>query len=375
MTAAGPARGIPLLFAGGGTGGHLYPGLAIARALCRAEPAVHPVFVGARRGIERDVLPTTEFPHVLLDLHPLYRARPWENWRTAVGLAGAWRRIGAIAREQHPRAAVATGGYASGAVLAYAAAHGIPTFIQESNSHPGLTTRVFARFAREVHLGYPEAAALLPRGRARVVDTGNPIEPPPVRRPDPRRTRASWELPADGRVMLVVGGSQGARAINDAVLAWITAGLPDGVHVIWSTGRQGHERYRHVDGPRVKVRPYLQPITEAYATSDFALCRAGAMTTSELCAWGIPSILVPLPTAAADHQTKNAVALAASGAARMVSQAELTAARLAAEVADMLRGETLAHRASKALERARPDAAETIARRILTALDLKQLHS
>src|SRR5689334_19925929 len=113
-------------FAGGGTGGHLYPGLAIARGMVRADASVTPFFVGARRGIERDVLPTTEFPHALLDLHPLYRRKVWENWRTLRGAAGAWRALSALARAERPRALVATGGYAAGIALAWAKFHGVP---------------------------------------------------------------------------------------------------------------------------------------------------------------------------------------------------------------------------------------------------------
>src|SRR5712671_4993491 len=117
---------VTVLFAGGGTGGHLYPGLAIARTLVRLDPGVEPVFVGALRGIEKTVLPSTEFPHLLLDLHPLYRTKPWENWRTIKGAVGAWRSLGALAQREQPRLVVGTGGYAAGVALAYAVAHHIP---------------------------------------------------------------------------------------------------------------------------------------------------------------------------------------------------------------------------------------------------------
>lgn len=366
---------VTVMFAGGGTGGHLYPGLAIARALVRLEPAVRPVFIGAQRGIERDLLPATEFEHELLDLHPLYRQRIWRNWRTVVGMASAWRRIGARVRAVHPRLIVATGGYASGALLGYAAAHRLPSVLQEQNSFPGMTTRFFARFAREVYLGFPEAERQLPRG-ASMVDSGNPIEPPPERRLPPAVARANWGFPAGARVVLVVGGSQGARPINEAVRDWITDGLPEGLHLIWSTGKASYEQFASLEGARVAVRPFLSPIADAYAATDLAIARAGAMTTAELCAWGIPSILVPLPTAAADHQTANARALEQAGAARLLRQSDFTAERLHGAVSELLadRG-LLARLAAAALRRGRPDAAETIARRILTLVDLKQIQS
>jgi UDP-N-acetylglucosamine--N-acetylmuramyl-(pentapeptide) pyrophosphoryl-undecaprenol N-acetylglucosamine transferase len=371
-TGAAPVR---IMFAGGGTGGHLYPGLAIARALVRLHPQLRPFFVGAHRGIERDVLPTTEFEHALLDLHPLYRQRLWRNWRTIVGLGTAWRRIGVLAKSLRPRLVVATGGYASGALLGYAVTHRLPSVLQEQNSFPGMTTRFFTRFAREVYLGFPEAAAKLPRGAATVVDSGNPIEPPPARA-DRTTARANWELPARGHVLLVVGGSQGARPINEAVHGWIARGLPEGLHVIWSTGRTNYEQYARWDGPRVKVRPFLSPIADAYAAADLAIARAGAMTTAELCAWGIPSILVPLPTAAADHQTANARALEQAGAALCIRQVEFTPDRLSSSVATLLaRPDALVKLASAALRRGRPDAAETIARRILILIQLKEVQS
>jgi UDP-N-acetylglucosamine--N-acetylmuramyl-(pentapeptide) pyrophosphoryl-undecaprenol N-acetylglucosamine transferase len=367
---------VRVIIAGGGTGGHLYPGLAIARALVRFAPDITPFFIGARRGIERDVLPTTEFPHELLDLHPLYRSTPWQNWRTVRGALGAWRRIGNLARDA--RLVIGTGGYAAGLVLAHAAVHRRLVVLQEQNSHPGLTMRTFSRWAREVYLGFPEAAHLMPRGRfTEMVDSGNPIEPPRLPRPDRATARRRWGFPASGsRVLLIVGGSQGARQVNDAVAAWVTGGVPDGWHVIWATGRGSYDRFSHLDAPRVRVCAYLSPIADAYAATDLALARAGAMTTAELCAWGIPMVLVPLPTAAADHQTSNARALERAGAALVLRQAELSPDRIDGMIRQLGGDRTaLESLAAAAAARGRPDAAETIARRVLTLLDVKQIRS
>ena len=356
-----------ILFAGGGTGGHLYPGLAIARAVQRLDPNARPYFVGARRGIERDVLPTSGFPHRLLDLHPLYRSRPWQNWRTLVGFASAWREIGALAREERPAAIVGTGGYAAAATCAWGAAHGVPVALQEQNSFAGITARLIARVAREIYLGYGEAAqSLRPRRGAWMQETGNPIEPPPSPRPARDAARRAWEFPASARVLLITGGSQGARVLNEVVGAWIARGLPDGLHVIWATGKAAFSQYASLERPRVRVRAYLSPIADAYAAADLALTRAGALTLAELCAWGIPGILVPLPTAAADHQTANACALASSGAARELPQRGLDVERLDREVRSLLdNAATLEGMQRAARARGRPDAAETIARRVL----------
>jgi UDP-N-acetylglucosamine--N-acetylmuramyl-(pentapeptide) pyrophosphoryl-undecaprenol N-acetylglucosamine transferase len=357
-----------ILFAGGGTGGHLYPGLAIARAMQRLSSDVEPFFIGARRGIERDVLPGTGFRHELLDLHPLYRSRPWENWKTVRGGISSWSDVGRIVASERPAVVVGTGGYAAGAGLAYAKAHGIPLVIQEQNSFPGLTTRFFSRFARQVHLGFPEAAGRLrPGRRTEIIVSGNPIEPPPEVRPDRAEARARWSFPpSGGRVMLIYGGSQGSRAINEVVAQWVVGGIPDGLLVIWSTGRNTHARYASLETGAVKIRPYLSPVSEAYAAADFALSRGGAMTTAELCAWGIPPIIVPLPTAAADHQTANARALASAGAGELIFQSQLTVVSLEHSVRRLLEDSRLLEtRSLAALGRGRPHAAEEIAGSIL----------
>lgn len=366
---------VRILFAGGGTGGHLYPGLAIARAMKRADPSVEPFFIGARRGIERTVLPSTEFPHELLDLHPLYRARPWENWKTLKGAVSAWSRLGKIAGSERPECVVGTGGYASGIALAYALAHGIPFAVQEQNSFPGLTTKLFSRFARQVHNGFPEARGhLKPGTHTRMFDSGNPIEPPPEPRPDRLAAREAWGFPSSGgRVMLIYGGSQGSKAINDVVGAWIQRGLPEELYVIWATGQGTYADYSGLASDRVRVQAYLAPMTSAYSAADFALSRGGAMATAELAAWGIPPVVVPLPTAAADHQTANAKALAAAGAAEFIPQSDLTVDSLDRSVHALLDDQALLERRSVAvLRRARPHAAADIAQRILEMISQRQ---
>lgn len=358
-----------VLFAGGGTGGHLYPGLAIARALVRLDPRVRPHFVGAQRGVERDVLPLAEFPYTLLDLHPLYRSHPWWNWRTLRGAATAWRDLSRLGRDLRPSLVVGTGGYASGVALAWGWRHGVPIVQHIGDSHPGLTARMFARVSREMYLGFPEAKLELPPRGHVYRDTGNPIDPPPDIRPDPVAARAKWAFPGSARVLLVFGGSQGARPLNHAVAAWVELGLPSSLCLIWATGRAHYDAYAQFDRADVCVVPYLAPIADAYAASDLAFIRGGMMGTSELCAWGVPMVICPLPSAARDHQTENARALERAGAALLLPQRELTAARLDAVVRGLLddpaRLESLRHGAA---ERARPNAAKEIAESILKLL-------
>lgn len=361
-----------VVFTGGGTGGHLYPALAIARALVAARPDVEPFFVGARRGIERDLLPGTGFPHLLLDAHPLYRARPWQNWRTITGLVGGWRRLSALARETRPQLVVATGGYAAGPTLAWAATRGVPFVLQEQNAHVGATNRFFARWAREIYVGFPEAREGLPAAvHSRVHALGNPIQPPiAVEARAPRAAaRAQWGFGPDvGVVVLAFGGSQGSAALNRLVAAWVGQGLPAGVGLIWGTGKAHLAAHEHLASARVIVRPYLNPIGDAYAAADFAVARAGAMTTAELCAWGIPMFLVPLPTAAADHQTVNARSLAAAGAATWVPESQVSPADLSAFCTRMSSPAALAEARAATVARARPEAAREIAVRVARLL-------
>ncbi len=364
-----------VIFAGGGTGGHLYPGLAIARALKKADPRAEPFFIGARRGVERDVLPQLGFAFELLDLHPFYRSRPWQNWKTVRGATSAWRMIAAEVRSEPPVCVVGTGGYASGVTLAYAALHHIPFVLQEQNTYPGMTARFFSRFAAQVHLGFPEARRYLsPSKRTEVFDSGNPIEPPPADAFEKAPARAKWGFPTSGgKVLLVYGGSQGSKAMNDVVAAWVDHGLPPDLFVIWATGKANYDGLVHYESNQVKVRAYIAPISEAYRAADFALSRAGAMATAELCAWGIPSIVVPLPTAAADHQTANAKALADAGAAEMIRQTDLNTATLSTAVESMLANPAkLSTMRAKALERARPTAAADIAQHILRLVASEQ---
>ena len=331
-------------------------------------PDVQPFFIGAQRGIERNILPTTEFPHELLDLHPLYRSRPWENWKTLRGAVSAWKQIGRIAVESRPACVVGTGGYASGIALAYATVHKIPFVVQEQNSFPGLTTKFFSRYASQIFNGFPEAVRYLYPGRnTKVFDSGNPIEPPPVALPDRAAARVKWNFPpTGGKVLLVYGGSQGSKAINDVVASWIRAGTPADLYVIWATGPGTYADYSNLESERIRVKPYLTPMSEAYAATDFAISRGGAMATAELAAWGIPPIVVPLPTAAADHQTANARALSAAGAAEMILQSALTPVVLDRSVRALLDDPRLLARRSDAVQtRARPNAARDIASDIL----------
>jgi UDP-N-acetylglucosamine--N-acetylmuramyl-(pentapeptide) pyrophosphoryl-undecaprenol N-acetylglucosamine transferase len=279
-------------------------------------------------------------------------------------------------KSEPPACFVGTGGYAAGLALGYAAAHRIPFVLQEQNTYPGITARFFSRFAAQIHLGFPEARSRLSPGKStRIFDSGNPIEPPPADALEKSGARAKWGFRDSGRVLLVYGGSQGSQAMNDVVAKWIERGLPPDLSIIWATGKGNYEKLAHYGNGRVKVRAYIAPISEAYRAADFALSRAGAMATAELCAWGIPAIVVPLPTAAADHQTANARALSAAGAAEMIRQSDLNVDSLSVTVTSLLENPNkLSTMRAKSLERARPTAAADIARHILDLIGRQKPH-
>ncbi|GBD33524.1 MAG: UDP-N-acetylglucosamine--N-acetylmuramyl-(pentapeptide) pyrophosphoryl-undecaprenol N-acetylglucosamine transferase [Gemmatimonadales bacterium] len=346
------------------------PALAIAQALRDLNPEVMPVLVGAKRGVEASILPERPFPYYLLPAEPLYRKQWWKNLRWPILALRLWKECRQILELESPKVVVGTGGYASGPVLFVASRRGIPIVLQEQNAYPGLTTRYFAGRAVQIHLGLPEASRYLP---ARVGDrlrySGNPIAPPPAGL-DRTSARSRLGLPDSIPAILVFGGSQGARVLNRTVREMLEGGMLENIALLWGTGRLEWERYRHFhDPPLRQVRAFWDPIAVPYRAADLAVTRAGAMTTAELCAFGLPSILVPLKRAAADHQTKNAQALEACGAAFHLPEDRLRARELVRLVQSILRDAELANRMkSAALSRAKPDAARSIASAILDVL-------
>ncbi len=358
-----------VLLAGGGTGGHLMPALALAQALREARPDVEPVLVGAERGIEAQVLPRYPFPFHLLPIEPIYRRTWWKNVRWALIAGRVWRAVGRVLEAEQPAIVVGTGGYAAGPVVWRAQRADIPTALVEENAYPGVTTRWLARGARQVHLGFPEARARLATGPTTQVFTlGNPVRSPATAEGDRLAVLADLGLSPDRPTLLVFGGSQGARAINYAVAGALERRLLDGMNVLWGTGEAHAAAFIGYAVPgRVVVRGFFDPMTTAYRAADLVVARAGAMTLAELCAWGKPSILVPLPTAAADHQTQNALALAAAGAAIHLAEAGLTPHTFAESVRSLLGDQDrLAAVSANARARGHPDAAREIVSKILT---------
>jgi UDP-N-acetylglucosamine--N-acetylmuramyl-(pentapeptide) pyrophosphoryl-undecaprenol N-acetylglucosamine transferase len=360
-----------ILIAGGGTGGHLVPALNLAAALRRAEPGCELLLVGATRGVESRVLPTSGYAYRLLPMQPLQRSRPWENWRLLACLPGVLRGVRAAFRTFDPDVVVGTGGYASAPPLAWAIAGRRPTALQEQNAWPGLVTRLLAAHVDQVHLGYPEAESRLKSGRStRVQAYGNPVARPNAGAPPSDRSTFSWP---EGRVVLATGGSQGAKGLNDLLLRDLSAASswPSGTTLVWVTGPAHAEAVAAgVRGTpwadRIRVTPWIDSLGAQLGRVDLAVARAGAMFSAELAAAGVPALLVPLPTAAGDHQRHNARALEAAGAALVFEQDNTAPGALWDAVVEILGAPSKREAMSARMaERGRPGAADRIAADLL----------
>lgn len=378
-----------VLIAGGGTGGHLYPALNLAAALRRREPDVWVLLLGAERGVEARVLPSAGWPYRLLPLEPLRRSRPWRNWRLVWHAPAVLRGLVRTFRELEPSLVVGTGGYASGPAVAWAGLAGRPTALQEQNAEPGLVTRLLAGRVDQLHLGYPEAAERLrPGRRTEVFAYGNPVDPEVGRagerggterggteRGGARRSaaeRSAFDWP-DGRIVLVAGGSQGARGLNRRLLADLaeTAAWPTDVRMVWITGPTHYEEVvagvgRLPWSEWIRVVPYLEGLGRHLRRVSLAITRAGAMFVAELAAAGVPAVFVPFPAAAGGHQMANARAMAEAGAAEVREEADLEAGELWSLAARILADEPRRQRMAEAARaRGAPDAADRIAGELL----------
>jgi UDP-N-acetylglucosamine--N-acetylmuramyl-(pentapeptide) pyrophosphoryl-undecaprenol N-acetylglucosamine transferase len=344
------------------------PALAIADALREHAPSLEPVLIGAVRGVEARILPAREYRFHLLPSEPIYRRTWWKNFRWPFVAGRLLREVSRLFEAERPAAVVGTGGYASGPVVWWAARHDVPTAIQEQNAYPGLASRWLSRRVRHVYLGLPEARRLLRFGPStQVFDTGNPIVPPSPARKE--AARAKFGLNGSRPVVLVTGGSQGALALNLAIAGWLDDGGPGEADLIWVTGRGTYQQFQSYQSSRVRVVDFLDPMADAYSVSDLVVSRAGMITVAELCAWGLPNVLVPLPTAAADHQSHNARVLAEAGASLLLPQTELTAQRLRQVVTGLLNDPAGRRQmAERARARGRPNSAREIVSKLLTLI-------
>lgn len=331
---AADSRGLAMIVAGGGTGGHLFPGVAIAEEFLGRNPANRVLFIGTDRGLEKRVLSGLGLPLETLKVEGLQGRGPLRILGSLLKIPGSLLASFRILRAFQPAIVVGVGGYASGPAVLTARLMGIKTAIAEQNAFPGLTNRILGRFVHRIFVTFPESARWLPAGRTRV--TGNPIR------------MAFLADGADGRekdprfTLLIFGGSQGAHAINRVVIDALEnlAHLKDRIRFIHQTGEKDLEmvaRAYRERGFAAEVSPFIAEMAAAYRAADLLLCRAGATSIAEITAGGKAAILVPFPFAVNDHQTQNAELLARAGAARMIPERELDGPGLAAIIERLYR--------------------------------------
>ncbi len=370
-----------VVFAGGGTGGHLYPAMAMAEEMVTQRSGTRPVFIGASKGIESRILPDTGLEYDLLPVRGWKRGSVWVNLGVPYALLKSILTAVKLHKEYRSDLVVVTGGYSSAPAGLAAVMLGIPLVLQEQNAYPGVTTRILSLWAKQIHLSFHEAIKKLPVvARDRVLISGCPIQPPPKVRLNREEMLKTFGLDLDRKVLLVTGGSQGSIDLNE--LIWKGLRI-DGARkrnffsnwqILWVTGIKNYEAVdSRVEGlgrsSNVRVVPYVNNMAKALTVTDLAISRAGAMTTSEFLAWGIPSILVPLPTAAANHQELNALAIQELGAGLCRTQKDLTSSQLWKEVLQLTEDdEILAKMADRAVENSRPEATSNVVSSILDLL-------
>jgi UDP-N-acetylglucosamine--N-acetylmuramyl-(pentapeptide) pyrophosphoryl-undecaprenol N-acetylglucosamine transferase len=312
-------RPLRLIFAGGGTGGHLYPALAIADEIRGRHPGAVIEFVGTKGKIESRVVPSRGYPFSTIWISGFRRTLSASTVLFPLKVVVAFLQSALLLWRKNPDVVVGTGGYVCGPVVAAAQMFGRPTLIQEQNSVPGATTRMLARRADEVHVAFESTVKYLRRSD-NVRLSGNPTSEV-IGSVGRGQGAEFFGLDAAKKTILVFGGSRGAASINAAAAPLVRPLAAEGVQIIWQTGQEEFDRLRQGAGElhgSVKMYPYIDRMEYAYASCDLAVCRSGASSLAELTRAGVPSILIPYPHAAADHQTGNARAMVAAGAALLV---------------------------------------------------------
>ena len=343
-----------ILIAAGGTGGHIYPGIAVAREIMRRDETSEVLFVGTSRGLETKIVPDNNFQLSLINSAGLKNVGFVGKLKGLFILPKSFLEARRLLKEFQPDVVIGAGGYVSGPVLLMASLRRIPTLVMDSNALPGFTNRRLAPFVTKAALTFEEALSYF--GKKGIV-TGNPV----------RREFFEIEPKARGEKinLLIFGGSQGARAINNAMtdaLEYLQT-FKDKLQITHQTGESDFEKikeiYSRAEWQNADVRPYISDMVSEFAESDLIICRAGATTCAELAAAGKAAIMIPLPTAADDHQRKNAEALEKAGAARMLLQRDLNGESLANEIIDLINSpEKITAMETAAKKLAKKDAAE-----------------
>ena len=358
-----------IIVSGGGTGGHIYPALTIIRAIERRTPSAKILYVGTLHGLEADIVPREGIDFAAMELSGFERRLTLSNiLRAGRALYAVWQ-ARSIVRSFRPHVAIGTGGYVAGPILLAASLAGVPTLVQEQNVFAGVTNRILARFATAIAVGMEDATGVFPKQKTFV--TGNPIRAEVCTATREEGARV-FGLSSGKKTVLVSGGSRGARSINRAMIDVLAhaAGQTD-VQYLHVTGADEHadtlarlhaRGVRLEDSPHIRVLPYLYNMPQAMAMADLAVFRAGATGLAELAARGVPAILIPYPYAAENHQEKNARALEAAGAAKVIRNSDISAEVLEGALHALLTDDARRLAMAAAMKRlGKPEAADEIA--------------
>ena len=348
------------LISGGGTGGHIFPAVSIANALKELDPEAEILFVGALGRMEMERVPQAGYEIVGLPVRGFDRKKPWKNVSVLIDLSKSIRQVKKIIRDFKPNVGVGVGGYASGAAMWAAAKMGIPILLQEQNGFAGVTNKILKDKAAKICVAYEGMEKFFPADK--IILTGNPVRQNLL---DGRKSKD------DGRkTLLIIGGSLGARTINEAVIAGLKELTNEGLKVVWQTGKVYYEKckaaWEAAGSPaNIECLDFLSDMPDRYANADLVVSRAGASSISEICLLGKPAILVPSPNVAEDHQTHNAMALVNKDAAVLVRDAE-AAEKLIATALELLNDpKRLKTLQTNVLKLAQKDSAKRIAEEVI----------
>jgi UDP-N-acetylglucosamine--N-acetylmuramyl-(pentapeptide) pyrophosphoryl-undecaprenol N-acetylglucosamine transferase len=359
--------GKKIIISGGGTGGHIFPAIAIANALKKIDPTTEILFVGAKGRMEMERVPAAGYKIIGLDIQGIQRKSILKNLMLPFKLLGSIMESKKIIKDFKADAAVGVGGYASGPLLYAASRMGVPYLIQEQNSYAGVTNKKLGKKARKICVAFDGMEQFFPAGK--IIKTGNPVRKDSVQIAGKREQAiAEFKLSANKQTILVTGGSLGARTLNESVLAGMDKIIIADIQVIWQTGKNYYGGIKDTLGNKppanIRVMEFLNRMDLAYAVADVIISRAGAGTIAELCIVGKPVILVPSPNVAEDHQTKNAQSLVKGNACELITDKDAIEKLIGAAIAllnDKEKQKTLSENISKL---ALPNADEVIAKEV-----------
>lgn len=332
------------IITGGGTGGHVNPGLAIAREIKSREPDAQILFVGTQYGIESKLVPKAGFDIAYIEVKGFRRKLSMDTFKTVAKLLGSFRETRRIVREFAPDAVIGTGGYVCGPVLFHSAMKRIPTLIHEQNAFPGVTNKILSRFVNAVAISFEESREMFP-AKKKITFTGNPIRGE-LFKLDKEAARARLGLKGGKPLVVVFGGSLGSETLNNCITGMLNkmAGEP-AYHLIYATGMKHYDKVMAEITvplpPEIRIEPYLYNMDEVLAAADLAVCRSGAITLSELGALGVPSVLIPSPYVAENHQEHNARAFESKGAAVVILESQLNPDILSGQIGMLIQNREL----------------------------------